>query len=386
MAKENDDILGGDNIAQLLVYTASARAKAQAIHAAIAATKNLDEAVTLRADSIATEQAYARVSIFGDQRIGELLRELPTRQGKRTDITSSQTREEVTKSEALHDAGISRSEAYRLEDLAENPAIVEAVIAKAEAEGRLVSRKQATDAINEKKRAEQQRDEALDELEEAYHMMEMSENTVRRNFTGSELAEGIRRQMAIEAEKAKERMESGGVQIFAQGTTGKARDKAAERFGISGEQARKTLYVANNADMLDPADRSAVIDYMYENQTGRRNLTPGQKSTLEIDVSEAKLREEARSKQLSTLKQNAGQHRSDQLVGTDPEQGSQPEPTDDSDTDPQVVNLSTSPPDKKRENETAYRLAKRAGVGVGTMKRTMEVKKSGDHGPYTHTA
>lgn len=65
--------------------------------------------------------------------------------------------------------------------------------------------------------------------------IELSENTVRRNFTGSELAEGIRRQMAIESEKAKERMVSGGVQTFAQGTTGKARDKAAEQFGISGE-------------------------------------------------------------------------------------------------------------------------------------------------------
>lgn len=66
----------------------------------------------------------------------------------------------------------------------------------------------------------------------------------------------IRRQMAIEAEKAKERS---GVrtdlrQTFATGESGRARDKAAEQFGISGEQARKTLYVADNADLLDPAD------------------------------------------------------------------------------------------------------------------------------------
>lgn len=95
----------------------------------------------------------------------------------------------------------------------------------------------------------------LDTKDEAHDLaVEMSENNLRRNFTGSELAEGIRRQMAIEAEKAKERMESGGVQTFAQGTTGKARDKAAEQFGISGEQARKTLFVADNADLLDPAD------------------------------------------------------------------------------------------------------------------------------------
>lgn len=83
--------------------------------------------------------------------------------------------------------------------------------------------------------------------------IEMSENNVRRNFTGSELAEGLRRQMAIETEKARQRMVD-PMQTFAEGSTGTARDKAAEQFGISGEQARKTLYVADHADLLDPAD------------------------------------------------------------------------------------------------------------------------------------
>lgn len=83
--------------------------------------------------------------------------------------------------------------------------------------------------------------------------IEMSENNLRRNFTGSELAEGIRRQMAIESEKAKERMQD-PMQTFAEGQTGTSRDKAAEQFGISGEQARKTLYVDDHRDLLDPAD------------------------------------------------------------------------------------------------------------------------------------
>lgn len=86
--------------------------------------------------------------------------------------------------------------------------------------------------------------------------IELSENNVRRNFTGSELAEGIRRQMAIESEKAKERQgaRTDLMQTFAEGSSGTARDKAAEQFGISGEQARKTLYVADNSDLLDPSD------------------------------------------------------------------------------------------------------------------------------------
>ena len=94
----------------------------------------------------------------------------------------------------------------------------------------------------------------LDTKDEAHDLaVEMSENNLRRNFTGSELAEGIRRQMALESEKAKERMQD-PMQTFAEGQTGTSRDKAAEQFGISGEQARKTLYVDDHRDLLDPAD------------------------------------------------------------------------------------------------------------------------------------
>jgi myosin heavy subunit len=59
--------------------------------------------------------------------------------------------------------------------------------------------------------------------------------------------------MAIESEKAKERMQD-PMQTFAEGQTGTSRDKAAEQFGISGEQARKMLFVDDHRDMLDPAD------------------------------------------------------------------------------------------------------------------------------------
>lgn len=58
---------------------------------------------------------------------------------------------------------------------------------------------------------------------------------MRRNFTGSELAEGIRRQMAIESEKAKERMAEGGRVGNISTPSGAARDKAGEAFGISGK-------------------------------------------------------------------------------------------------------------------------------------------------------
>lgn len=95
----------------------------------------------------------------------------------------------------------------------------------------------------------------LDTKDEAHDLaVEMSENNMRRNFTGSELAEGIRRQMAIEAEKARERMAEGGRGGNVSTPSSTARDKAGEHFGISGRQADKVLYVADNQDLLEPAD------------------------------------------------------------------------------------------------------------------------------------
>ncbi len=95
----------------------------------------------------------------------------------------------------------------------------------------------------------------LDTKDEAHDLdVEMSENNMRRNFTGSELAEGIRRQMAIESEKARERMAEGGRGGNVSTPSSKARDKAGEAFGISGKQAEKVVFVDEHRDMLDPAD------------------------------------------------------------------------------------------------------------------------------------
>ena len=78
----------------------------------------------IKAEATETSQTFAKVSIYTDQRIGEILRELPKKQGKRTDTTSSPMGEEVTKAQALEDAGISRKQAYDLQAMAANPEVV----------------------------------------------------------------------------------------------------------------------------------------------------------------------------------------------------------------------------------------------------------------------
>ena len=155
VAKQNDGIIGGSDIAQIRSYAAYARAQAQAIHKTIAATSGIEDVAAIKQEALETEQTFARVSIYADQRIGELLRELP----KSNRWASNSDAEEVdTKAQALQDANISKSQAYDLQTLAANPDVVEAVIAKAEEEGRIVSRAAVLKAIKE-------RDDALAEIE-----------------------------------------------------------------------------------------------------------------------------------------------------------------------------------------------------------------------------
>ena len=177
MAKANDGIIGGDDIARIRDYAAFVRAKAQSIHKTIAATNSIDDVVTVKKDMTESEQTFAKIGIYCDQRIGEILRELPTKQGARNDITSVGT---PTKVEAEKHAGVGHATAIDLQKLAANPEVVEAVIAKATEEGRIVSRKQVLDAIAEKKQAEQQRDEARQEMQDVYLQAENMELEVER--------------------------------------------------------------------------------------------------------------------------------------------------------------------------------------------------------------
>ncbi len=158
LAKENDSVLGGDNIAQIRSYAAYARAQAQAIHKTIAATSGIDDVAAIKQEALETEQTFAKVGIYADQRIGEILRELPKGKAGRKP-NDSDASEELTKASAIAEAGIPKSQAYDLQKLAANPDVVQAVLDRAEAEGRIPSRKQVLDAIRD-------RDEAREDVEQ----------------------------------------------------------------------------------------------------------------------------------------------------------------------------------------------------------------------------
>ena len=164
LAKEHDSVLGGTDIAQIRTYAAFARARAQAVHKSIAAMNRLDEVTATKAEMTETAQTFAKVSVYADQRIGEILRELPTGHGNRFSDTS-----EPLKADAIADAGIPKSQAYDLQKLAANPDVVQAVLDKAEAEGRIPSRKQVLDAIKER-----------DDARETVSMVKKVSDTLKR--------------------------------------------------------------------------------------------------------------------------------------------------------------------------------------------------------------
>lgn len=186
LAKESDSVLGGTDIAQIRSYAAYARAQAQAIHKTIAATSGIDDVAAIKEEATETAQTFAKVGIYADQRIGEILRELPKSNRWKSD---SPTGEVETKADAIKAAGIGNRQAYDLQAMAANPDVVQAVLDKAEAEGRIPSRKQVLDAIKERDDAretvsmvqrvgdvlKQQRDEARASLEEAREEIEALE-------------------------------------------------------------------------------------------------------------------------------------------------------------------------------------------------------------------
>lgn len=84
--------------------------------------------------------------------------------------------------------------------------------------------------------------------------IEISENDVRKAFSKSERVDYMYRLMRIEKEKARERQEA-GVDLgenFPEG--GRAKDKTAAAFGISGKQMEREMQIVEHKDLLDPAD------------------------------------------------------------------------------------------------------------------------------------
>ena len=82
--------------------------------------------------------------------------------------------------------------------------------------------------------------------------IEITENELRKEFTWSERLEYARQLERIESVKAGERMTLGVNDP--QGQTGKTREKVAQALGVGDKTLRMARSIADNADLLDPAE------------------------------------------------------------------------------------------------------------------------------------
>ena len=206
MAKEHDGILGGSDIAQIRSYAAYARAQAQAIHKTIAATNGIEDVAAIKSEATETAQTFAKVGIYADQRIGEILRELPT-SNRWSDSPTGKT-------ETIKESGMSTKTAYDLQALAANPDVVQAVLDKAEADGTIPSRSQVLKAIRERDdaryvadRLKEQRDQAREEVaaleqqnDRLYEQVDAQRQpqVIEREVAPADYAESKRRMQELE--------------------------------------------------------------------------------------------------------------------------------------------------------------------------------------------
>ena len=98
----------------------------------------------------------------------------------------------------------------------------------------------------------QQIEVVIRETRDAEHELkiEIAENELRKEFTWSERLEYARRLARIESAKARERQTSG----VNDPEGGRAREKVAQSLGVGDKTLRRAQFIADNADMLDPAD------------------------------------------------------------------------------------------------------------------------------------
>lgn len=83
--------------------------------------------------------------------------------------------------------------------------------------------------------------------------IEISENDVRKGFTKSERVDYIRRLLRIEQAKAKERQTT-GTSVENSTEVGRSDEITAAAFGMKKDTMRRELFIADNKDLLDPAD------------------------------------------------------------------------------------------------------------------------------------
>ena len=153
-----------DTIEDLTQFVLVGKSKLNAYMLKLRTVNRLSVAQEIRNQTLEETQELANALIAAEQRIGELLLNMPTAQGRRTDmLTSGHGGTEVeTKAEAVSRMGYGEREAKDYQQMAKNPEIVREVIEEATANGEVVTKAAVMKQIQQAK--EEARREAQEQI------------------------------------------------------------------------------------------------------------------------------------------------------------------------------------------------------------------------------
>ncbi len=131
-----------DTLEDLTQFVLVGKATLQAYMLKLQTVNRLSVAQEIRDQTFKEAQDMSNALIAAEQRIGQLLLEIPKQSGARTDLTTSSTRaEEVkTKKEVVSEIGYSKDEASDYQQMAKHPEVVQKVIADAIENGEIVTK------------------------------------------------------------------------------------------------------------------------------------------------------------------------------------------------------------------------------------------------------
>ena len=173
-----------DTIEDLTKFVLVGKANLNAYMIRLRTVNRLSMAQEIRNQTLEETQELANALIAAEQRIGELLLNLPTSQGRRTDITTSGhgCPEVETKSEAVARMGYGEREAKDYQQMAKNPDIVRKVIEDATANGEVVTKAAVMKQIQQAKA--EAREEARQESRATIEQLRRDNRTLANRAAG----------------------------------------------------------------------------------------------------------------------------------------------------------------------------------------------------------
>lgn len=143
-----------ETITELAKFVLVGRERLTAVRAEIRAIEKVNLAKEVRLQKLLEAQDIAETVLDAEVRMGELLANLPTKPGQRTDMKPRSTGGErlKTKTEIIKTVGFSKTNAERFEKLAAYPEIVERMKAEARDQDDIISRAAVLQAIEEERK------------------------------------------------------------------------------------------------------------------------------------------------------------------------------------------------------------------------------------------